>query len=257
MEHVVMQPTRLGTSSFCWWTSLPRSRERRSETVSFVCERQFRFSSMVHASPSRSGGRTADRDRSGPAYRKMSSLQSRGWTDSPSYHPSLWHSLKLAGGISWIWMREYFCQTAAFLYTSRDPNQNVWCFVRLKVEQTFLKKWEYCPVQTSSQHVNHMFYLPFSSRQLIQLHPLQDVETPHNMTMKRSGKLCEKGPLFRQIHLSPNQWYASTHSPQITIVHPHSCGKEPLWCQESDWYSSLWSFGRFLEGGVNTIQQVL
>lgn len=96
------------------------------------------------------------------------------------------------GRISWIWMRKYFCQTAAFLYASRDPNPNVCCFIRLKVEQTFLKKWEYCPVQTSSQHVNHMFYLPFSSRQLIQLHPLQDVETPHNMTMKRSGKLCWK-----------------------------------------------------------------
>lgn len=257
MEHVVTQPTRLGTSSSCWWAPLPRSRERRSETASFVCERQFRFSSMVHASTSRSGGRTADRERSGRLTEKLAVYKAGG-------EPIHLRIIRLSG-IHWSWQEEsagyecvsIFAKLLRFLYTSRDPNQNVWCFVRLKVEHTFLKKWEYCPVQTSSQHVNHMFYLPFSSRQLIQLHPLQDVETPHNMTMKRSGKLCEKGPLFRQIHLSPNQWYASTHSPQITIVHPHSCGKEPLWCQESHWYSSLWSFGRFLEGGVNTVQQVL
>lgn len=67
--------------------------------------------------------------------------------------------------------------------------------------------------------------------------------TQHDHETLRETLWKKKGPLFRQIHLSPNQWWVSTHSPQITIVQPHSCGKDPLWCQESHYYSSLWSFG--------------
>lgn len=117
-----------------------------------------------------------------------------------------------------------FLPNCCVFITSRDPNQNVWCFVRLKVEQTFLKKWEYCPVQTSSQHVNHMFYLPFSSRQLIQLHPLQDVETPHNMTMKRSGKLCGKRSL-----VPPNSPFSKSMICINTFPTNHNSPSTQMW----------------------------
>lgn len=163
-EHGVTQPPGLGTSSLCWWTW-------RSEMACSVCERQFRFSSMARHSPPKSGGRMAGRERSGPAYspdvsaakRKMSSFQSRRWTDSPLSHQSLSYTETRWGGIIWIWI---------YVDMKSWSKPNACCFVSLKTAQRFLKKWEYYSVPTSSQYVNRMFNLPCSSGQQIQLHPL-------------------------------------------------------------------------------------
>lgn len=83
-----------------------------------------------------------------------------------------------------------------FCQTSHGPNSTStslsdwkWRFATFLI--LTLKKWEYCPVQTSSQHVNYMFYLPCYCWQLIQLHPQQHQETLHNMTMKLSGNFCQ------------------------------------------------------------------
>lgn len=214
-EHVVTPPTRLWTSFSSWRTSLsqsPEERGRRSKWRLFVCVCSAWWRIILRQGQEAERRTLKGRGRltgltSAWQSEKCAAYKAGGEPVHPPHHPSLWQSLKLAeeeeeksagwecGRISFAKLLSFF---GFFLICKWRSKSDVCCFTRLQVKQAplalTLKKWEYCLVQTSSQHVN---VLPTVLLQTVgrrnSCTAQQDHETLGENLWKRS--------LFWQIHL--------------------------------------------------------